>query len=153
MASQAPDPHELSRFLDAQAGTYAQALAELQAGRKRSHWIWFIYPQLLGLGSSPMSVRYAIRSLEEAKAYLAHPVLGERLRECVAAMNAHSGQGAAEILGGIDARKFHSCLTLFAEADGSEACLVEALDKFFAGRRDAATLAILDGLPGSGPGA
>jgi uncharacterized protein (DUF1810 family) len=143
MASHDPDPFELSRFLAAQEDSYAQAISELRAGRKRSHWSWFIFPQVLGLGSSPMSVRFAIRSLDEAKAYLAHPVLGVRLRECVAAMNAHDGLDAVQILGAIDARKFHSCLTLFAEADASEASFADALDKYFAGRPDAATFAML----------
>lgn len=143
MGTHGPDPFELSRFLQAQDGSYAQALSELRAGRKRSHWIWFVFPQVLGLGSSAMSVRYAIRSLDEAKAYLDHPVLGERLRQCVAAMCSHTGLAAVDILGGIDARKFHSCLTLFSLADPTERCFGEALDRYFSGERDAATLALV----------
>ena len=139
----AADPFELSRFLEAQAGCYEQALSELRTGRKQSHWSWFIFPQVLGLGSSPMSIRFAIRSLEEAKAYLSHPILGDRFVECVAAMNTHADVGAAEILGEVDARKFHSCLTLFCQVDSSSPRFVEALDKYFAGQLDAATLAIL----------
>lgn len=139
----ANDPFHLARFLEAQETSYRQALSELKAGRKQSHWSWFTLPQVLGLGSSPMSVRFAIRSLAEAKAYLEHPLLGARLRECVAAINTHPGLDAAQILGEIDARKFHSCLTLFAQADGSEPVFAEALERFFAGSPDTATLAIL----------
>lgn len=144
-----PDPFDLSRFLAAQQDSYPSAISELRGGRKRSHWSWFVFPQLSGLGSSPMSVRYAIRSLAEARAYLAHPVLGDRLKECVAAMNAQVGLTAGAILGEIDARKFHSCLTLFAQADVAEARFVEALDKYFGGRPDAATIALL-ARPGPG---
>lgn len=143
MSSQTSDPFHLSRFVEAQEASYQQALSELHAGRKQSHWSWYILPQVLGLGSSPMSVRYAIRSMAEAKAYLEHPLLGTRLRECVAAMNMHSGVSASEILGEIDAEKFRSCLTLFARAVGSESVFAEALSKYFSGRPDAATLAIL----------
>lgn len=143
MSSQTSDPFHLSRFVEAQEASYQQALSELRAGKKQSHWSWYILPQVLGLGSSPMSVRYAIRSMAEAKAYLEHPLLGTRLRECVAAMNMHSGVSASEILGEIDAEKFWSCLTLFARAVGSESVFAEALRKYFSGRPDAATLAIL----------
>jgi uncharacterized protein (DUF1810 family) len=115
----------------------------LRAGRKQTHWSWYVFPQILGLGSSPMSVRYAIRSKAEASAYLEHPVLGLRLRECVKAMNAHGGMSASQILGDIDSRKFWSCLTLFAQAAPSAAIFSDALDKYFGGRRDAATLEIL----------
>jgi uncharacterized protein (DUF1810 family) len=139
----AHDTFRLARFLEAQASSYGQALSELKAGCKRSHWSWFILPQLSGLGSSPMSVRFAIRSLAEAKAYLEHPILGARLRECVAAINTHPELGAAQILGEIDARKFRSCLTLFAQADAAEPVFAEALDRFFNGKPDSATLAIL----------
>ena len=139
------DPFALERFVQAQEASYRQALDELRAGRKRSHWSWYVLPQVAGLGSSPMSVRYAIRSLAEAKAYLEHPLLGARLRECVAAMNAQPGSNASRILGEIDACKFRSCLTLFARASDSQAIFVQALDKFFGGEADAATLAILAG--------
>lgn len=137
------DPHDLARFVEAQEGSYAQALAELRAGKKQSHWSWFVLPQLQGLGSSPLSVRYAIKSLAEARAYLQHPTLGARLRECVAAMNAHEGLSAGDILGGVDAQKFWSCLTLFSHAGGAEPLFTQALDKYFSGEKDAATLALL----------
>jgi uncharacterized protein (DUF1810 family) len=137
------DPHDLDRFVQAQATSYAQALAELRAGRKRSHWSWFVLPQAEGLGSSAMAARYAIRSLAEAKAYLDHPLLGPRLRECVAAMNAHRGTSARDILGDVDAMKFRSCLTLFARASPGEPLFAEALDRFYSGQPDEATLAIL----------
>lgn len=143
MTHQADDPYDLGRFVEVQEANYQQALSELRIGKKRSHWIWFILPQVLGLGSSPMSIRYAIRSLAEAKAYLEHPVLGARLRECVAAMNSHAGVTASDVLGEIDARKFRSCLTLFAQVSGSEPLFREALSKYFSGKPDAATLAIL----------
>jgi uncharacterized protein (DUF1810 family) len=143
------DPYDLGRFLEAQEASYQHALSELRAGQKRSHWSWYILPQVLGLGSSPLSVRFAIRSLAEAKAYLEHPVLGPRLRECVAAMNSHTGLSARQILGEIDAQKFRSCLTLFARADSSEPGFGDALSKYFSGRPDAATLSILASQQGS----
>lgn len=137
------DAYDLQRFLQAQQQAYAPALAELQAGRKRSHWIWYIFPQLQGLGNSAMSQRYAIGSLAEARAYLAHPLLGPRLLECVRAMLAHMGSDAEDILGGIDAVKFRSCLTLFAAARRDEAVFDAALRQFFAGQPDPRTLALL----------
>jgi len=143
MSNPPSDPFLLSRFVEAQEASYAQALSELRAGKKRSHWSWYILPQVQGLGSSPLSVRYAIGSLAEAKAYLEHPLLGARLRECVTAMNMHTGVSAREVLGEIDAQKFRSCLTLFAQAAGSESVFVDALNKYFSGQPDAATLAIL----------
>lgn len=137
------DRHDLARFVDAQAGTYEQALAELRAGRKRGHWIWFILPQFAGLGTSAMSARYAIGSLDEARAYLAHPVLGARLRECVSALCAHGGRSAAEILGDIDAMKLRSCLTLFAVASEQDPLFTGALARFFEGRADERTLSLI----------
>jgi uncharacterized protein (DUF1810 family) len=149
------DPFDLNRFVQAQAPCYARVMAELRAGRKQSHWSWFILPQMRGLGSSPMSVHYAIGSLAEARAYLAHPLLGPRLVECVEAINAHAtpgqaetqGKSAAAILGDIDAQKFRSCVTLFRAAAANNPPLGvtfdEALGKFFGGRPDEATLAIL----------
>lgn len=142
------DPFDLERFLKAQETTYQQAFEELRAGRKESHWIWFILPQIMGLGSSSMSVHFAIRSLSEAEAYLAHPILGSRLRECVAIINTHSGLSASQILGDIDALKFRSCLTLFSQLNCSEPVFDEALNKFFSGKPDPATLAILANLHG-----
>jgi uncharacterized protein (DUF1810 family) len=141
----AADPFDLQRFVDAQARDHAQALAELRAGHKRSHWIWYVLPQLRGLGMSGMSQRYGIGSMAEARAYLAHPLLGPRLRECVAALVAHRGRrSAVELLGSIDALKCRSCLTLFdAAAAGAEPLFADALDAFFDGERDPATLARL----------
>ena len=139
------DPFDLDRFVEAQAKDYARALAELRAGRKRTHWMWYVLPQLRGLGSSSMARLYGIGSAQEAAAYLAHPVLGPRLRECVAAMNALDGRSAAEVLGEIDAAKFRSCLTLFGSVDPGDAVWRDALDAFFAGVPDDRTLAILDG--------
>lgn len=136
------EPFDLQRFVDAQdaGGTWPRALAELKAGRKQSHWMWFVFPQIAGLGFSPMAQRYAIASLAEAQAYLAHPVLGPRLREGVAAMNAHAGKTAREILGSPDDMKFRSCLTLFAEATEDDADLRAALAKYYGGEPDPETL-------------
>lgn len=135
------DLHKLERFVAAQdsGGTYAQALAELQLGKKTSHWMWFIFPQLAGLGSSPTSVRYAINSLAEAKAYLKHDVLGPRLLESATALTTHAGRSAADILGGIDARKLHSSMTLFLRAAPGETVFKTVLAQFFDGEPDAAT--------------
>lgn len=138
------DPHDLARFVAAQAGTYEQALAELKAGRKRGHWIWFVLPQFAGLGTSAMSARYAIGSLDEARAYLAHPVLGPRLRECVSTICAHAGRSADAMLGDIDAMKFRSSLTLFAAASDQDPLFTGALARFFDGRADARTLSLLE---------
>lgn len=137
------DPYELRRFVEAQAVNYEEALAELHAGHKETHWSWYVFPQVRGLGSSPTSVRYAIRSRAEAAAYLEHPVLGPRLRECVKVMIAHRGLSAAGILGDIDAQKFGSCLTLFAQVAPSEGLFSDALKKYFDGVPDAATISIL----------
>lgn len=137
------DPFELQRFVDAQARSYGDALAELRAGSKRSHWMWFVLPQLRGLGSSGMAERYGIASAAEARAYLAHPVLGARLRECVDAMNAIAGGDARAILGSIDALKFRSCVTLFAAVAPEEARFDAALDKYYGGRPDPRTLELL----------
>ena len=112
------DPHDLARFLAAQADTYETALSELTRGRKRSHWMWFIFPQLRGLGHSAMAERYGIGSLDEARAYLAHALLGPRLRACVAALQDHVGVTAVDVFGEVDAIKLRSSLTLFAEAGG-----------------------------------
>jgi uncharacterized protein (DUF1810 family) len=141
------DPYNLNRFVEAQSLNYQEALAELRAGNKQSHWSWYVFPQVRGLGASPMSVRYAIGSVAEASGYLAHPVLGPRLRECVEAMMAHKDRGAAQILGDIDAQKFRSCLTLFAQAAPSERLFSDALKHFFGGIPDAATINNLGGRP------
>ncbi|MCW3041640.1 MAG: hypothetical protein JWM31_3545 [Solirubrobacterales bacterium] len=147
------DPFDLDRFLHAQDrdGVYDEALAELRAGRKRTHWVWFVFPQLAGLGRSPVARHYAIGSLAEAQAYLEHPVLGARLREATAALLEHTGRDPEDVLGGIDALKVRSCATLFAAAAGDEAAgdeaaaapFVAVLDGFFGGERDARTLALL----------
>ncbi|MGR6430632.1 DUF1810 domain-containing protein [Rhizobium sp. PAMB 3174] len=130
----------LDHFLAAQATVYETALAELEAGRKRSHWMWFIFPQIEGLGTSEMSRRYALHSLDEARAYLAHPVLGERLRECTRAMLKHADRSARQILGSPDDMKFHSSMTLFHCAAQNEPLFADALAAFFDGMEDAATL-------------
>ncbi|MFO1217960.1 MAG: DUF1810 domain-containing protein [Burkholderiaceae bacterium] len=139
----AGDPFDLARFVAAQQGSYAQALAELRAGRKRSHWIWYVLPQLRGLGMSAMSERYGITGLAEARAYLAHPVLGPRLHECVAAMCAHARSSAHGMLGAVDAMKCRSCLTLFAQAAGTGSVFDAALERFYAGEPCAETLSRL----------
>jgi len=136
------DPFNLRRFVDAQedAAIYARALAELRAGRKQSHWIWFVFPQVAGLGASPMSRAYAIRSLAEARAYLDHPLLGPRLRESTEALLAAApGAPAAAILGGIDAIKVRSSMTLFARAAPEERIFEDVLARFYDGRADPET--------------
>lgn len=137
------DQYHLDRFLAAQVGNYANALAELKAGRKRSHWIWFVFPQIAGLGRSPTAQHYAISSLEEAKAYLAHPILGPRLHECLEALQSLAPTSADAVFGDLDAMKFRSSLTLFAEADGGDVIAGGALDRWFDGRKDEATLRLL----------
>ena len=135
----------LERFIEAQMPVYAQALAELKAGRKASHWMWFVLPQIAGLGQSAMSRAYAIQSLAEARAYLAHPLLGARLRECCQAVMNLRGKSAHDIFGSIDEMKFRSCLTLFAEADHDEVLFFNLLETYFDGDADEATLEILSG--------
>ena len=137
----------LDRFIDAQSSNYQTALGELQRGRKHSHWIWYVLPQLRGLGHSPMSHQYGIAGLAEARAYLEHPVLGPRLRECVSAICAHPGSSAAEILGEIDAMKFRSCLTLFSAVDEETQLFKNALNQFFAGQPDMQTIRLLSAHP------
>jgi uncharacterized protein (DUF1810 family) len=136
-----PDLFDLERFVAAQdhGGTYDRALAELEAGRKRGHWMWFVFPQLAGLGASPMSQRYAISSLAEARAYLDHPVLGSRLLACCEALNRLGGGSAEEIFGGIDAIKLRSSMTLFARAEPEAAAFRGVLDDYFGGQADDAT--------------
>ncbi len=134
---------DLARFVAAQEDVYAQALAELRAGAKRSHWMWFVFPQIAGLGTSAMAQHYAIASLAEARAYLAHPVLGARLRECTAAVLAHSGESAETVLGPIDAIKLRSSMTLFARAGQVDDPFGACLAAFFGGKADPATLRLL----------
>ncbi len=131
------------RFLEAQAPIYDRVLAELRAGEKQSHWMWFIFPQIIGLGSSPMARSYALHSLAEAEAYLAHPVLGARLRECCQAMQNIRGKSAREVLGSPDDLKFRSSLTLFNEAAPDEVQFFNLLEKYFDGEPDERTLEIL----------
>ncbi len=135
------DRHRLQRFVDAQDddGTYESVLRELRDGRKRSHWMWFIFPQIAGLGQSPTSRRYAISSLEEARAYVEHPVLGPRLEECTRALLQRTGASARDIFGGIDALKLRSSMTLFHRADPDNALYSEVLDRYFGGEPDSAT--------------
>ncbi len=134
------DPYDLVRYVRAQEPVFAQVCAELAAGHKRSHWMWFIFPQLRGLGSSPMAERYAIGSLEEARAYLAHPLLGERLRSCTQLVNRLEGRSAQAIFGYPDYLKFRSSMTLFARAAaGTMEPFSEALARYFAGEEDPLT--------------
>ena len=140
------DPYNLERFVAAQAAVYPRVRAELGAGEKRSHWMWFIFPQLAGLGRSATARRYAISSLAEARAYLAQPLLGTRLRECTHLLNELTGRSAAQIFGFPDELKFHSCMTLFAHAAGAEdAAFRQALARYFAGAEDPLTRARLAG--------
>ncbi len=147
MSGPAQDPFHLGRFLEAQQATYAGALAELRAGRKRSHWIWYILPQLEGLGRSPMAQRYGLSGRAEARAYLAHPVLGPRLLACVEAVVSHPELPVAEILGEVDALKYRSCLTLFASVDPTDPIFERALRLGFGGQPDPLTLRRLASAP------
>ena len=137
------DEFNLARFLNAQETSYATALSELRAGKKRSHWIWYVFPQIKGLGSSSNSEFYGLVGLAEARAYLNHPLLGQRLKEAVAILLAHRSQNVTSILGEIDALKFKSCLTLLSLADPSERIFTDALEYFFAGKRDMRTIELL----------
>lgn len=141
--STTPDPFKLSRFLEAQARSYGVALDELRVGQKQSHWIWYVFPQHAGLGRSSMAGRFGLSGIDEAAAYLAHPVLGARLREAVQAMLAHGQVSAADILGELDAMKFRSCLTLFNLAAPAEPLFSEALRHYFAGQPDPRTLQLV----------
>jgi uncharacterized protein (DUF1810 family) len=134
------DPFDLARFVDAQESVYAQVLNELKAGRKRSHWMWFIFPQIEGLGASPMARKFAISGREEAEAYLGHPVLGPRLRECTKLLIAAPHRSIESILGYPDDLKFRSSMTLFAQTSADNADFMAALDKFYGGAFDPATL-------------
>ncbi|MFY9918076.1 MAG: DUF1810 domain-containing protein [Mycobacterium sp.] len=138
-----PDPFDLQRFVDAQGPVYDTVLGELNGGRKRSHWMWFVFPQLRGLGSSPTAVRYAISSIDEARAYLSHEVLGPRLRECAGVVARIDGRTAEEIFGWPDDMKLRSSMTLFARSSDDNADFVAVLEKFYSGEEDPATLARL----------
>ncbi|GLS28688.1 Uncharacterized protein, DUF1810 family [Mesorhizobium albiziae] len=140
----ADDPYDLNRFVAAQASVIETVLGELRRGQKASHWMWFVFPQIAGLGSSAMAQKYAIGSIGEARAYLIHPVLGERLRTCVEHVLEVRERSAHQIFGSPDDMKFQSCLTLFAEASGEEVFL-RALDKYYDGEPDPGTVRILAG--------
>jgi uncharacterized protein (DUF1810 family) len=139
------EPFDLARFVDAQdaGGTYESALRELRAGRKRSHWMWFVFPQVEGLGQTPTSQFFGVRGLAEATAYVAHPVLGPRLVAAARVLADLPGDDAVAVLGSTDAMKLRSSMTLFAAADPDEPVYVEVLDKYFGGRQDDATLSRL----------
>ena len=137
------DPHNLARFVDAQADVYEQALAEIRSGHKRSHWMWYIFPQFEGLGFSPMSRQYSIKSTAEADAYLRHPVLGPRLLECAEAALGVEGRSALEIFGSPDDLKLRSCATLFAAVSPAGSVFHSLIDKYFQGQPDDATLRLL----------
>lgn len=136
----ARDPFDLQRFVNAQAGVYDTVLDELRAGRKRSHWIWFIFPQIAGLGSSPTAARYAISSLDEARAYLQHGVLGPRLHECTQLVNAVQDRSIGEIFGSPDDMKVRSSMTLFGRATEDNSNFVELLARYYDGEEDPMTL-------------
>jgi uncharacterized protein (DUF1810 family) len=142
------DPHDLNRFVRAQADDYARALAEVRAGRKRSHWMWYVFPQFRGLGFSSTSQLFAIKSRAEAVAYLAHPVLGPRLVECCEAALAVTGRSANEIFGSPDDLKLKSCVTLFAAVSPPGSVFERVLEVYFGGERDAKTLELLDDAKG-----
>jgi uncharacterized protein (DUF1810 family) len=137
------DPFDLARFTSAQEGVYARALAEIRGGGKRSHWMWFIFPQIDGLGFSSTTKHYAIKSAEEARQYLAHPVLGPHLLECAEAVLAVEGRSAAEIFGSPDDLKLKSCMTLFESVAGQGSIFGRLLDKYYQGKRDPRTQEIL----------
>jgi len=136
-----PDPFELGRFVAAQdaGGSYQHAVAELRGGRKTSHWMWYVFPQIAGLGQSPTSRRYAISSIDEARAYLAHPLLGPRLRDCAEILTGLSGRTAEQIFGGIDAMKLRSSMTLFRHAAPTEPAFGQVLATYFGGVGDPMT--------------
>ena len=138
------DPFNLARFVAAQEGMFEAALAELRRGRKRSHWMWFVFPQIEGLGSSSTSKKYAIRGLNEARAYLKHPVLGPRLLGCCRAILSIQGKSASEIMGYPDDLKLNSSMTLFALADDSHPEFRQVIDRYFQGQPDGRTLELLN---------
>lgn len=139
------DPFDLQRFVAAQDSVYGSVLAELGAGRKTGHWIWYVFPQIRGLGMSATSQRYAISTLDEAAAYLAHPVLGPRLVECVELVLAVKNRTAEQIFGHPDCLKFRSCATLFAQVKGASPVFQQVLDRYYSGDPDPLTLGALEG--------
>jgi uncharacterized protein (DUF1810 family) len=149
------DPYDLGRFVAAQnaAGTYDRATAELRAGRKASHWMWFVFPQIAGLGQTPTSRTFAISSLDEARAYLRHPVLGPRLAECARLLAGARDRSAEQIFGPLDAQKLRSSMTLFLRAAPDEPLFSQVLSQYFDGRPDPATDRILSTFPAGSGGA
>ena len=137
--------YDLQRFNDAQESIYAQALNELKAGQKRTHWMWFIFPQVAGLGSSPLAIRYAINSRDEAQVYLDHQFLGSRLRECAAALLDVQGKTASQIMGFPDDLKLKSSMTLFASLPNADPVFRQVLERYFGGEQDEKTLRLLSG--------
>ena len=137
------DPYDLQRFVDAQETVYERALSEIKSGRKRSHWMWFIFPQVEGLGASSMSTRYTIRSVAEARAYLAHPLLGPRLLECAEAALAVHTSSALELFGSPDDMKLRSCATLFASVSSEGSVFSQLINRFFDGKADERTLQLI----------
>jgi uncharacterized protein (DUF1810 family) len=138
------DPWNLARFVEAQQGDYDQALAEIRSGRKRSHWMWYVFPQFVGLGSSPVSIHYAIKSRKEAEAYLAHPILGARLLECAEAVVQIQDRSAQEIFGSPDDMKLRSSATLFASVSPGGSVFHRVIDKYFDGKPDVRTSELLN---------
>jgi uncharacterized protein (DUF1810 family) len=143
--SRSDDPHDLQRFVEAQEPVIDEVKGELRSGRKRTHWMWYVFPQMAGLGSSRLSRRYAIASRAEANAYLAHPVLGPRLRECTALVNGVEGRSATEIFGSPDDLKFRSSMTLFDAVADDPTPFETALERYYGGEPDPKTLELLDG--------
>jgi uncharacterized protein (DUF1810 family) len=137
------DLYDLNRFISAQAGVYDRALAELLGGQKRSHWMWYIFPQIEGLGHSPTTQHYSLKNLEEARQYLAHPVLGPRLKECAEAVLAVKGLSAEDIFGHPDDWKLQSSMTLFELVSGPQSVFSRVLEKYYQGKRDSRTLQIV----------
>jgi len=137
------DPHNLQRFVEAQNPVFDRVRTELRAGRKRTHWMWFIFPQVKGLGQSSIAVKFAIEGRQEAEAYLAHPILGPRLRQCTQLVNDMEGRSISEIFGYPDDLKFHSCMTLFASVTAENQVFIDALRKYFSGEFDEQTLEFL----------
>lgn len=137
------DPHDLARFVEAQAPVYRTAVEELRAGRKRTHWMWFVFPQLRQLGRSPTAVHYGIASRDEAVAYLGHDLLGPRLRECARLVAAVDGRSAEQIMGPVDALKLRSSMTLFAEVTDDDHDFTRVLEQFYSGEPDPLTVELL----------
>ncbi len=145
MNSSTDDPYDLQRFVDAQNRVYEEVRSELESGRKRTHWMWFIFPQIRGLGQSPVSQRFAIGSLDEARAYLRHPVLGPRLLDCTRLIQSVEGRSAHQIFGSPDDLKFRSSMTLFARASTPDSVFEAALRKYCSGEHDVRTRMLLEG--------